>query len=78
MPASAIISGPFICGFPALAMWANGTQLPFGAVMEFAINPDGIVRPPTLALALALAASLVPPLTPAPAADVQAAAANAM
>ena len=50
MPASAIVSGPYICGFPALAMWMKGTALPFGAVMEFAVNQNGVVHTPPLCL----------------------------
>ena len=52
IPASAMVSGPHICGFPGLALWLKGTAIPFGAVMEFAVDRNGVVRAPSLAASL--------------------------
>ena len=52
-----IVAGPLVCASPALAVWLQGTCMPFGAAMEYAIGSDGKVRAPALA-ASALAPAL--------------------
>ena len=62
-----ICAGPFVCASPALAVWLQGTCIPFGAAMEYAIGSDGKVRAPALvASALAPALPLAEDGDPAP------------
>ena len=58
LPVDAIKAGPYLFGAPALAPYAKGTPLAFGAVMEYAIDAAGEVRP----AAAAVSAVSPPPL----------------